>query len=116
MNESKRQLKVANLLREEMADLLQKEMPQLRSGAMITITKVRVSPDLSVARYYLSIFGGQAANILQLFEENEKEIRFRLGNRVRHQLRIVPHLAFHIDDSLDYIDRIDHLLNDKDKS
>ncbi len=112
MNETKRQLKVAKLLQEELADLLQKEMPQLRSGAMVTITKVRVSPDLSVARFYLSLFGGQPATVLQAFDEANKEIRLRLGNRIRHTVRIVPHLHFHLDDSLDYIDRIDQLLKE----
>ncbi len=110
MNESKRQLKVAKLLQEELADILQKEMTQLKAGAMVTITKVRVSPDLSVARFYLSVFGSPADVVLGRFLEAEKEIRLRIGNRVRNHLRIVPHLAFHIDDTLDYIERIDDLL------
>ncbi len=111
MNETKRQLKVAKLLQEELADLLQKEMPQLKAGAMVTITKVRISPDLSVARFYLSVFGGTPSEkVLSGFQEAEKEIRLRLGNRIRNQVRIIPHIVFYIDDSLDYIDRIDHLL------
>ncbi len=79
---------------------------------MITVTKVYVTADLSLARVYLSIFGKDAQKVLQQVEMKGKEIRKQLGNRVKNQLRQVPDLRFFVDDSLDYIDKIDKLLND----
>ncbi len=79
---------------------------------MITVTKVYVTADLSIARVYLSIFGKDAQKVLQQVELKGKEIRKQLGYRVKNQLRQVPELRFFVDDSLDYIDKIDKLLND----
>ena len=94
-----------------MADIFLKKGNELAHGKLVSITKVRVSPDLSFAKIYLSIF--PAANqeeILKTIEEHSSKIRFELGHKIRTQLRIVPDIAFHIDDSLDYIDKIDKLL------
>ncbi len=78
---------------------------------MISITKVRVSPDLSFAKIYLSIFpSANNDDILQVVQDHAPRIRFDLGHKVRSQLRIVPDIVFYIDDSLDYIDKIDKLL------
>ena len=80
-------------------------------GVMVSVTRVKVSPDLSVCTAYLSIFPSERGEeLMKNIESNEKTLRYALGQRVRHQLRIIPELRFFIDDSLDYIDRIDQLL------
>lgn len=109
--DSTRQLKVARLLQKELATLFQKESRELAAGALITVTTVRISPDMSVAKVYLSIFPVKDANVfLANIKEHVKEIRGKLGAKVKAQLRIVPELVFYIDDSLDYADKIDKLL------
>ena len=80
-------------------------------GKLVSITKVRVSPDLSFAKIYISIFPPDNQDeILKSLQEQGAKIRFELGQKIRTQLRIVPDIVFHIDDSLDYIDNIDRLL------
>ena len=74
---------------------------------------VRISPDLSVAKAYLSIFPSErAAEILENINAHASQIRFEMGKLQRHQLRIIPELKFFLDDSLDYLDNIDRLLNE----
>ncbi len=114
MNESKRQLRVAKLIQQEIADILQRELPGLTAGALTTITKVRVTPDLSLARYYVSVLGHPKLQVIDRLNEARAEVRLRLGQRLRHQLRIVPQLECYLDDSLDYIENIDRLLNGGD--
>jgi ribosome-binding factor A len=80
---------------------------------MITVTKVKITPDLSLARIMLSIFGVEdKQKVLQKITSEKSEIRFELGKRIKNQLRKVPELAFFLDDSLDYIERIDQLLDE----
>ena len=80
-------------------------------GVMVSVTRTRVSPDLGICTAHLSIFPSERGEeMMENIHKNEKQIRFALGTRVRHQLRIIPELRFFIDDSLDYIDRIDELL------
>ena len=80
-------------------------------GTLVSVTRVRVSPDLSICTAYLSIFpSAKADELLANIKANEKSLRFELGRRVGKQLRIIPELRFFIDDSLDYIDHIDELL------
>ena len=80
-------------------------------GVMVSVTRVRISPDLSICTAYLSIFPSEKADeIISNINANNKTIRYELGTRVRNQLRIVPELRFFVDDSLDYIDHIDELL------
>ena len=80
-------------------------------GVLVSVTRVRVSPDLSICTAYLSIFPSEKAEeLLRNINTNEKQVRYELGRRVRNQLRIIPELRFHLDDSLDYIDHIDELL------
>ena len=87
------------------------EQTRTMHGVMVSVTRVRVSPDLSICTAYLSIFPSERGEELMAnINKNEKQIRYELGTRVRHQLRIIPELRFFIDDSLDYIDRIDELL------
>ena len=78
---------------------------------LVSVTRVRVSPDLSICTAYLSIFPSEKSEeLIENINTNEKQIRFELGRRVRNQLRIIPELRFYLDDSLDYIDHIDELL------
>jgi ribosome-binding factor A len=109
--ESTRQKKVSRLIQKELADIFLKKGNELAHGKLISITRVRVSPDLSFAKVYISIFPAvNQEEILHSIQETAQKIRFDLGQKVRTQLRIVPEIAFHIDDSLDYIDKIDKLL------
>lgn len=80
-------------------------------GVLVSVTKVRISPDLSICTAYLSIFPSEKADeLLENIRKNEKSVRYELGQRVRNQLRIIPELRFFIDDSLDYMEHIDELL------
>lgn len=80
-------------------------------GVMVSVTRCRISPDLSICTAYLSVFPSEKGEeIVNNVNNNMKTIRYELGTRVRNQLRIIPELRFFIDDSLDYIDRIDELL------
>jgi len=108
--ESTRQKKISRLLQKELGQIIQKRSAEL-GGKMITVTTVRISPDLSVAKIYLSIFpANETEKTLLAVKEAVHQIRHELGNLVRHQLRIVPELVFYIDDSLDYIEKIENLL------
>ncbi|MDT8400837.1 MAG: 30S ribosome-binding factor RbfA [Bacteroidales bacterium] len=112
--ESTRQKKVSRLLQKELAEILRQKTTELARGKMITVTTVRVSPDLGLAKIYLSIFpSDKSEEILENITDNTPRIRNELGSKVRKQLRIIPEIAFYLDDSLDYIDNIDKLL-DKD--
>ena len=108
--ETTRQNKISRLLQKELSEifLLQtKAMP----GTLVSGSAVRISPDMSIARVYLSVFPSEKAEeIVKNINENMKTIRYELGTRVRHQLRIIPELKFFVDDSLDYIEKIDSLL------
>jgi ribosome-binding factor A len=105
-----RQNKIARLLQKELSTLFQEQTRSMR-GVMVSVTRVRISPDLSVCTAYLSIFPSERSEeLLQNINRNNSQLRYALGQRVRHQLRIVPELRFYIDDSLDYIDHIDELL------
>jgi ribosome-binding factor A len=105
-----RQNKIARLLQKELGEMFQAETSKMK-GVLISVSVVRVSPDVSYARAYLSIFPSERAEeLLNNINGNVKTLRFQLGQRVRHQLRIIPELKFFLDDSLDYIDNIDKLL------
>jgi ribosome-binding factor A len=109
--ESTRQKKVARLVQKEIADIFLRKGIEYAPGKLISITRVRVSPDLSFARIYISIFpSDNHTGILHTIQEHSHKIRFELGHKVKSQLRIVPDIAFFLDDSLDYIDKIDKLL------
>jgi ribosome-binding factor A len=109
--ESTRQKKVARLIQKELADIFIRKGSEIAHGKLVSITKVRVSPDLSYAKVFISIFPAlKQDEVLHSIQEQSSKIRYELGQKVRTQLRIVPEIAFHIDDSLDYIDKIDQLL------
>jgi ribosome-binding factor A len=109
--ETTRQLKIARLLQKELATIFQKNSRELAAGALITVTMVRISPDMSVAKVYLSFFPVKdSKKFLENIQNRVKEVRGKLGTAIKKQLRIVPELVFYIDDSLDYADKIDRLL------
>jgi ribosome-binding factor A len=109
--ESTRQKKVSRLIQKEVADIFLKRGSELAHGKMVSVTKVRVSPDLSFARVFISIYPSTGQDdILKSIQDHSPKIRFEMGQKIRRQLRIVPEIAFFIDDSLDYIDKIDKLL------
>nr|WP_320117941.1 30S ribosome-binding factor RbfA [uncultured Marinifilum sp.] len=110
--ESTRQSKVSRLLQKDLGEIFQVESRNLFGGMMISVTTVRISPDLGLAKVYLSIFpSDKSEETLQVIKMSSKNIRRILGRRVGKQLRIVPELAFFIDDSLDYIENLDNLLS-----
>ncbi len=112
--ESKRQQRINQLLQQDFSELFQRDFVHLGMGAMITVTKIVVTPDLSVAKVYLSLFATKKREeVIANIRKHTSEIRGKLGQRIRHQLRIVPELYFYIDDSLDYIEKIENLLKDK---
>ena len=105
-----RQDKIARLLQKELSVIFQEQTRSLH-GVMVSVTRVKISPDLSVCTAYLSIFPSEKSEeMIKNITKNDKQIRYELGTRVRYQLRIIPELRFFIDDSLDYIERIDELL------
>lgn len=105
-----RQQKIAAMLQRELADILLMDSRNIYR-CMITVTNVTISPDLSIARAYLSIYNTPDKEaVMGLIKENTKDIRYRLGQKIRNQIRIVPSLEFFIDDTLDYMERIDELL------
>lgn len=108
--ETTRQQKISRMLQKELGEIFLLYARELH-GTLITVTAVRISPDLGIARTHLSIFPSKnSASVLAKVQEDSRAIRFDLGKRVRHQLRIVPELFFHVDDSLDYLENIDNLL------
>lgn len=110
--DSTRQNKISRLIQKELSDILLKMAKETR-GIMVSVSTVRVSPDLSIAKAYLSVFPSERGDdVVTHLNNNVKAIRFELGGRVRHQLRIIPEIRFYIDDSLDYIEHIDQLLKD----
>lgn len=110
--ESTRQAKIARLIQKELSEILRQQTAKT-NGILVSVSAVRVSPDLSIARAYLSFFpSDKAKEILENINRSARTIRYELGQKVRFQLRKIPELAFHLDDSLDYIENIDHLLHE----
>jgi len=105
-----RQNRIARLLQKELSEIFQSQTRKTH-GVLISVTRVRISPDMSICTAYLSIFPSEKADeIIKNITSSEKTIRYELGTRVHNQLRIIPELRFFVDDSLDYIDHIDELL------
>lgn len=109
--ETRRQSKIARLLQKELAEMFRQKQTSFKN-AMITVTVVRISPDLSVAKIYLSIFSPKIKkeSVMEEIKEKSKGIRADLAAKLRYQLMKVPELIFYIDDSLDYVENIDKLL------
>ena len=111
--ESQRQQKVSRLLQKEMGDYLQQNSREMLPGKLITVTVVRVSPDLGVAKVYLSIFPlKEEEDPIESIQAHASKIRNEIGQKIRNQVRAIPEFVYYLDDSLDYIDRIDNLLKE----
>jgi ribosome-binding factor A len=109
--ETTRQQKISRQLQKDIGEIFLRECADLVRGAMVSVTKVRVSPDLALARVYISVFPfDRAGAMLQNLSVHLSLVRKALGDRVRTQLRIVPELHFYVDDSLEYVDHIEQLL------
>lgn len=108
--ETTRQNKISRLLQKEISEMFLLQTKAMQ-GVLVSVSAVRISPDMSIARVYLSVFPSKKSNeIVKNINANAKTIRYELGGRVRHQLRIIPELKFFVDDSLDYLEKIDALL------
>ena len=108
---STRQLKVGREIQKDLAEIIRSKGMAAFEGALVTVSEVRVSPDLSVAKVYVSIFPSDKQEaVMGLLEENNKALRGELGRAVGKQLRIVPELGFYLDTSLDYAAHIEELL------
>jgi len=106
-----RQLKVAREIQKDLAEILRSKGMAAFGGAMVTVSEVRISPDLSVAKAYISVFpSDKAKSVMNMLEENKKALRGELGHRVAKQLRIVPNIDFYLDTTLDYAEHIEELL------
>ena len=105
-----RQNKISRHIQKELSEIFLLQTKAM-NGVLVSVSAVRISPDMSIARVYLSVFPSEKSQeIVKNINDNMKSIRFELGTRVRHQLRIIPELKFFVDDSLDYVERIDELL------
>ena len=108
--ESKRQQKFAGILQEELAAIFQREGAEYLPNTLVTITKVRVSPDLAVAKVYLSFLStNNTALSISTVNSHAGEIRYKLGARIRHQARVVPTLTFFVDDTNTYVEHMDKI-------
>lgn len=122
--ESTRQHKISRLIQQDLGDILLKEMKPTLGNSLITVTSVRITPDLSIARVHISVMpigmlpapegeepvAATKDNVMQAIADSGAELRYKLGLREGKQLRIIPTLEFYLDDSLDYIQRIEELL------
>ncbi len=111
--ESKRQQRFAGVIQQDLAELFQREGNEWAPGAFLTVTKVRVTPDLAIARVYLSFLNTATAkeDLLQV-RKKTTEIRYRLGQRIKNQARIVPQLDFFLDDTNEYVEHMDKLFDE----
>ncbi|MGB3619148.1 MAG: 30S ribosome-binding factor RbfA [Catalinimonas sp.] len=110
--ESQRQQKYARLLQRDLGEILQRDVKHWFEGSFITVTQVRISPDLRLAKVYLSFLATKRApEMLERVEERGKQIRHHLAQRIRNQVRVIPELHFFLDDTAEYAARIDALLD-----
>jgi len=109
--------KIERLIQKDLGEIFLLETRQL-PGILVSVTKVRMSPDFSLSKAYLSIFPSEKGKeIIENINNQKKTIRYELGTRIGKQIRRIPELVFYLDDSLDYLENIDHLLyQDKEKS
>lgn len=108
--ESKRQAKISRYIQKELSEIFRKQTARL-GGVLVSVSTVRVSPDLSIAKVYLSIFPPEKSNeILENIKKQSKTVRYDLAQAVKEVLRKCPELQFYLDDSLDYAENIDRLL------
>ena len=109
--ETTRQHKIARLIQKDLSDIFLR-YARTMSGVLISVSEVRISPDLAVAHVYLSIFPQEKVqSVMEHIEEDKGKIRGEMGNLERHQLRIIPELHFHLDETIERMERIDELLS-----
>ncbi len=117
--ESKRQKQIARLIQRSLSQVFRTELATLFGKALITISNVYITPDLSIARVYISIFNTDNADeLINMLSSNTKQIRYALGKQIRHQVRKIPDLEFFMDDSLDNVFELEKIfkeLKDKEK-
>jgi len=110
--ESKRQQKFAGVIQEDLAAIFQREGMNYLPNTLVTITKVRVTPDLAIARIFLSFFNNtNISQALHIIKSHASEIRYKLGARIKDQVRIVPQLEFFVDDTSEYVERMDKIFD-----
>lgn len=110
--ESKRQQKFAGVIQQDLAAIFQREGLQYLPNTMVTITKVRVTSDLGVARIFLSFFNiSDTQTALQTVKSHASEIRYKLGGRIKDQVRVIPQLEFFLDDTSEYVERMDKIFD-----
>ncbi|MDE7403228.1 MAG: 30S ribosome-binding factor RbfA [Muribaculaceae bacterium] len=108
--EGKRQAKISRLIQKELSEIFRRQTAAM-GNVLVTVSTVRVSPDLSIAKVYLSIFPTEKSNeILENIKNQGKTVRYELAQAVKSTLRKCPDLSFYLDDSLDYAENIDRLL------
>ena len=109
--ESTRQLKVAKEIQKVMAEVIRSKGMAAFGGALVSVSGVKVSPDLAIAKIYVSVFPSDKAEaVMAILDENARALRGELGSKVGKQLRIVPEITFYLDNSLDYVEHIEELL------
>jgi ribosome-binding factor A len=110
--ETTRQNKISRLIQKDLGTMFQKDSRDHYNGAMITVTKVSVTKDLSIAKVFVSLFAvADKDAMMDRIRAQAKETRRKLGSMIHNQIRVIPELHFFLDDSLDYIENIDHLLH-----
>jgi ribosome-binding factor A len=110
--ETTRQKKFAKLMQKELSEIFQREMRGIVPNVLVTITGVRVTPDLSIAKVYISFLPNKSATLhIETIKDNGKNIRHELGNRIRHDVRVIPNLQYFIDDTKEEAAKIDALIN-----
>lgn len=108
--ESKRQRRFSSVIQQDLAEILQREGSAWIPGVFVTITQVRMTPDLAIARVYLSFLDSSSAEeSLKTIKSKASEIRYKLGARIKHHVRVVPQLEFFIDDTNEYVEHMDKL-------
>ena len=108
---STRQLKVSKEIQKDMAEIIRSKGMAAFGGALVSVSGVTISPDLSVAKIYVSVFPSEKAKaVMEALETNVKAFRGELGNKMSKQLRIIPEIIFYLDSSLDYVEHIEELL------
>ena len=109
--ESIRQAKINRLLQKELSEIFRQQTAKMR-GSLVSVSAVKISPDLSIAKVYLSVCPSEKAQeVLEAVKASAKTVRYDLAQKVRYQLRKTPELVFFLDDSLDYLENIDRLLD-----
>ena len=110
--ESKRQQKFAGVIQQDLAAIFQREGMNFLPNTLVTITKVRVTPDLAIARVFLSFFNNSNTQLaVNTIKSHASEIRYKLGARIKDQVRIIPQLEFFVDDTNEYVERMDKIFD-----